>query len=281
MRKTEYAVAKFDSARSFLDACQEWLLESGVANNSLVSVVLAISSGKTGFGTTHWFGSVMEDEAIRGCAVYEQLDGLMTTPIPEGGHELLANSLTEEGLEIKKVYGPEHDSKVLAQILTRNDSREWNVTHRWDCYAAKEIEHPVHAANGDLRKPRDNERGTIEDWAEEYAAEMPAPIPVKDFLLRKMQDGDLYLWDNLGPKTMLSISKVSPLCARISSVFTPQSFRGRGYASAAVATLSSQLLEQGHAYTSLTVETDALHLHRMYRRLGFEKHDSRLNIVLS
>ncbi|MDJ0911640.1 MAG: GNAT family N-acetyltransferase [Woeseiaceae bacterium] len=281
MQIDELAINQLGSAKSFLDVCQDWLLENGVSNYSLVAAVQAIAAGKPGFGGTHWFGTVSYADRVLGCAAYEQLDGLMTSDLPEGAHRLIADAIIADGFEVKKIYGPEHDSVTLARAFCRHDSRDWSITHRWDCYAAQVVKPPAAMVNGQLRRTNSGERETIEHWAEQYAEEKPAPIPVKDFLLRKMQDGDLYVWDDSGLKTMLAVSGRTPICAKISAAFTPIEFRGRGYASSAVAMLASQLLDRGHRYATLMIETDEQHLHRMYTRIGFEKQDSRQNIILT
>ena len=56
----------------------------------------------------------------------------------------------------------------------------------------------------------------------------------------------------------------------MNAVYTPPEWRGRGYATAAVATLSSELLGEGYAmcvlYTDLANPTS----NRIYRRIGYE-----------
>lgn len=281
MRTDDYTLRKFETAEAFLRVCLEWLLADGVANNSLLAVVQSIAAGKLDFGGDHWFGTIAQGQRIKGCAVHEHIDGLMTTQLPDGTHHLVADSIVADNLNVRKVYGPEHDSTTLARALCKNGSRTWEVTHHWDCLATHSVEWPASKPNGELRKSNGNERATIEAWAEQYEEEKPAPISVRDFILRKLEDGDLYIWDDRGPKMMLSVSGRTPVCARISAAFTPREFRKLGYASSAVATLAAQLLDQGHQHTTVMVETEEQHLHRMYRRIGFDKKDSRLNIVLT
>ena len=79
---------------------------------------------------------------------------------------------------------------------------------------------------------------------------------------------------------MLSVSLAALSGVRISAVYTPPEFRGRGYASAAVAYLTSDKIRQGASYASLVVETEDEHLHRLYGRIGFQRDDSRLNIIV-
>lgn len=281
MQPDEYTLRTYESANGFLDDCFSWLKASGVLNGSIVSVAQAIIAGKTVFGESHWFGSVLRDQRIEGCAIYEQLDGLMITQLPNGAHEKLAASVTTDGLQIEKIYGPERDLEILAQAFRIDTSCSWSVTHRWDCYAATSLEESNSSIGGALRQADESDREMIKLWANQYSAEKPAPIPIGEFLLRKMRDGDLYIWDHLGPKTMLSLTKHSASVAKISAAFTPMEFRGRGYASAAVASITNSLLENGYDYISLMVEAGADHLHRMYDRLGFQRQGRRVNMILS
>lgn len=83
--------------------------------------------------------------------------------------------------------------------------------------------------------------------------------------------GNLYLWrvDNR-PVSMAQIAHRGPRLARINEVYTPRSFRHRGYARATVAGLCSLILAEGLIPTLYAdVKNPVANL--LYRSLGFEE----------
>ena len=96
----------------------------------------------------------------------------------------------------------------------------------------------------------------------------PAPVDVSDYMLRKLSEGDLYVWDDIGTKAILSLAGRAGKGIRISGVYTPPEFRGSGYASAAVAALSHAKLSNGRDFVVLNV-TDGNPAEDLYRRLGY------------
>jgi predicted GNAT family acetyltransferase len=87
-------------------------------------------------------------------------------------------------------------------------------------------------------------------------------------MLRKLDSGELYFWHENGARTMVTISGRGMPAPRISSVFTPQECRGRGYASQAVSAVCEALRADGAPYVVLTA-THGLAAARIYKRLGF------------
>ncbi|MDH3747420.1 MAG: GNAT family N-acetyltransferase [Gammaproteobacteria bacterium] len=110
----------------------------------------------------------------------------------------------------------------------------------------------------------------MRSWGAEYGKEKLSFLDVAEFMGKKLKRGDLYLWEDGDPITMMTISGRSDNGARISSVFTPPRHRGLGYASSAIATMSQSLLECGHGFVILTWRIGDP-AGRIYERLGFRR----------
>jgi predicted GNAT family acetyltransferase len=61
----------------------------------------------------------------------------------------------------------------------------------------------------------------------------------------------------------------TPSGVRISYVFTPQEFRGRGYASALVAQLSQKMLDSGKRFCFLYTDVANPTSNRIYHKIGY------------
>jgi len=78
-----------------------------------------------------------------------------------------------------------------------------------------------------------------------------------------------YIWENGAPVSQAVHGRDTLNGALINGVYTPPFFRGRGYASSVVATLSNALLERGKGYCCLLADAGNPASYGMYRKLGY------------
>ncbi len=79
-----------------------------------------------------------------------------------------------------------------------------------------------------------------------------------------------YIWEDGQPVSQAVNEHVTPNGAIISNVYTPPHYRGRGYASACVASLSQLLLDRGHKFCALFADTENPVSCGIYRKLGYK-----------
>jgi predicted GNAT family acetyltransferase len=70
---------------------------------------------------------------------------------------------------------------------------------------------------------------------------------------------------------MLSITNKTPNGVAISAVYTADAFRGRGYASNAVAAASQRELDLGRKFCTLVADREPSAAIRIYQRVGFRR----------
>ncbi|MCB8981813.1 MAG: GNAT family N-acetyltransferase, partial [Ardenticatenaceae bacterium] len=87
----------------------------------------------------------------------------------------------------------------------------------------------------------------------------------------KMQNGDLFLWENEAgePVTMASKARPTRHGITVSLVYTPAELRGRGYATACVATLSQRLLDDGYQFCTLFTDLSNPVSNHIYEKIGY------------
>ena len=117
---------------------------------------------------------------------------------------------------------------------------------------------------GELRCSTELDR-SFDDWREAFIAEVftagGSPPPVAG--------EHLYVWTSAaGPHAMAGLLPQGPSGARIVTVYTPPSERGRGYASALAAALGERARTEGRGVT-LDVAVDDPWARRAYERAGF------------
>jgi len=81
----------------------------------------------------------------------------------------------------------------------------------------------------------------------------------------------LFIWQIGGqPVALVGVTGPTPHGIRIGPVYTPPELRGMGYASAAVAAVSQQLLDEGREFCFLYTDADNPTSNKIYAAIGYE-----------
>jgi predicted GNAT family acetyltransferase len=96
------------------------------------------------------------------------------------------------------------------------------------------------------------------------AARLRALVP------RRIEQGQIRIWDDAGPVAFAGWSDAPPDAARIAPVYTLPHARGRGYATALVAELSQSLLDQGRQRLFLITDLGNPVSNSIYAKIGYQ-----------
>ena len=265
----------YEDAERFLNRCTSWLLERVDIHNTLYSSALLIARESPVFTGPYWFGVIEDDNGdIVACGSHNLPNGVDISETPESMLDAVHRSIVDAVGVPHRIMAPQIAAAGLAERCsdTGNVSRHFQA--RWHTYRLDNVIWPAKDVPGRLRKGREEEEDLIAKWGRAYGEEDPAPVDVSNFMLQKRSDGDLYVWDNNGARTILTLSGRVGKGIRISAVYTPPEFRRRGYASAGVAELSQAELNNGREFVVLNV-TDGNPAARLYQRLGYRLIGSR------
>lgn len=99
---------------------------------------------------------------------------------------------------------------------------------------------------------------------------------------RAVATGNRFLWIADGkPVAMAGKIRQNSLASTVAAVYTPPNLRGRGYASALVATLSEQLLAQGAPCCLLFADAENPTSNGIYQKIGYEPQGDFLTLFIS
>jgi GNAT superfamily N-acetyltransferase len=261
----------FEGAEHFLSRCESWLLERSDVHNTMYSSASLIRRECPVFTGPYWFGAIEDDSGdIVACGSHNLPDGLCISEIPESMLDAVHRSLVDAVGVPHRIMAPQTTAEYLAERCSDTSKVCGRFQARWHLYRLDNLIWPVKDIPGQLRKGRNEEADLISRWGRAFGEEQPAPVDVSEFMLRKLSEGDLYVWDNSGAKTILSLSGRAGKGIQISGVYTPPEFRGGGYASAAVAALSYAELSNGRDFLVLNV-IDGNPAEALYQRLGYRR----------
>src|SRR5438045_3645778 len=81
--------------------------------------------------------------------------------------------------------------------------------------------------------------------------------------------GPLFVWRDPQPVSMAAWAGQTPRGVRVNMVYTPPELRRRGYASAAVSTLTKKLLDAGRKFVFLFTDLSNPTSNKIYQKMGY------------
>ncbi|MGH7821687.1 MAG: GNAT family N-acetyltransferase [Candidatus Binatia bacterium] len=130
---------------------------------------------------------------------------------------------------------------------------------------------PGAPANGNLRRAVEADLAFLVEWIEAFARETGSlVVDSRAKAAELIRDESIYVWDDGEPRSMVAVAATTPHGARVAYVYTPAPFRGRGYATIAVASLSDRLLQGGRRFCFLYTDLSNPISNAIYGRTGYE-----------
>src|SRR5262249_27281930 len=149
-------------------------------------------------------------------------------------------------------------------------------------HALARVKLPTRVPGGALRPAGAADLPLLVEWFGAFAAETGAQAgDARTRAEALLREHSVHLWTDGEPRSMAAASARTPHGVRVGYVYTPPSHRRRGYATAAVARLSDQLLRDGRRscflYTDLANPTS----NAIYARIGYEPVCDVVDVVFS
>lgn len=189
--------------------------------------------------------------------------------------EQLATDLYALGKPLSGVFGPAPLATAFAERWSGLVERPFRIGQPQAAYAltgVNELTYP----NGQFRLPHPEELELIADWIFNFDRDIASdamPSLTRQIAAQLMQNRDIYVWadEHDQPQTMATKSRPTKNGIAINRVFTPEAARGHGYATACVAKLSQQLLDDGYQFCTLFTDLDNPISNHIYQKIGYKK----------
>ena len=112
----------------------------------------------------------------------------------------------------------------------------------------------------------------VTSWLAAFVSELDLAEPrdPAEIARTRLAAGDLYVWDDGGPVSMVGFGGKTPNGIRLNFVYTPEDKRRRGYATACVAALTQMLIDRGNRYCALYTDLANPTSNAIYQRIGYE-----------
>lgn len=263
-------VIRHRTGGDLLGRAKPWLLATEAENNLILGVAAAYHDvAETEQGSCYW-ATIEKGGAIVGCAFCTPPHQLSLTVMPSEAVVLLAREVYGVYEQyIPGVAGPVQETRQFAKSWQALTSDVGHVQIELRVHKLTEVHMPPDKPEGTLRQSVQEEIDLITDWLTGFVSETGIPRQPRELAHRMQASGKVYVWDDGYPRCMVAAARETPRGACINAVYTPAVNRGLGYASAAVAALSQELLLQGKVFCCLYTDVANPITNSIYRKIGF------------
>ncbi len=266
-------ISRFHDAEEFLRHAGPFLRTNAIDNNVILGIAGRLID-------TPQDNAVMVtvDDGGTPC-----LAGLMTPPwrliVSTGPSEaipILVEALRDPGSKPPGVVGLAAMAAQFATAWTAATGEKVASGTAMNLHVTDRVDTPADVG-GALRLAEGAEAEWVTDAFIQFAIDIDADESERGESRKSaaanMARGEVWVWDVGGaPVSMVCYSRMGSEGARVAPVYTPSDQRGRGYASAAVAALTTWLLDGGADWCTIFADVENATTNTIYQRIGYKEH---------
>lgn len=221
-------------------------------------------------GACYW-ATIESGDRVVGCAFRTPPHQLSLSAMPVEAIGLLTRDVHKCYAHLPGVAGPTDEATQFAREWSALTGQDWRVQLGMKIRKLTAVSPPGRPPAGVLRRAGPADLALVTEWMAGFVRETGMAWRAGDVAGRMQAAGQLFVWDDGQARCMAAVARETPRGACINAVYTPPVNRGRGYASAAVATLSQRLLAKGKDFCCLYTDAANPGTNAIYRRIGFRR----------
>ena len=267
----ELSLSHYDDPAKFLAAARQFLEFNEAENNLILGISSWFATYPERILRTPYFAVVEENGRVVGAAMMTPPFRLVLTRGDVGVLERIADDLLGRDIVLPGVNGPKEASRAFAELWVKKKGCVHELHRCLRIYQLASVT-PPRPVDGRMRLSLSAETEVLAGYAANFNAEIGEPQTVQQARATVEQltkDKRLYVWDDGGVRSVTAVGGPTSHGIRISLVYTPPEFRGKGYASALIAALSQAMLDSGEKFCCLFADLSNPVSNRTYQRLGF------------
>ncbi len=264
-------VVRHKKVEEFLDHAGPWLAKAEAQNNLILGISSDLAHHPQRYDQEPYLIVIENEVAIAGVALITPPRNAVITRAPETAIRLLVQYLIDIAAPVPGALGPSEAASAFASCWVEKTGSGCRPGMSQRIYQCDRVV-PREAGPGRLREAVDADLELLVEWREDFcqsvghAEEEDPRGAVENFLA----DGRLHVWEHGRPVSMAGWAGETVNGIRVGMVYTPPSFRGRGYATSCVAALTQLLLDSGKTHCFLAADLANPTSNGIYQRIGYE-----------
>lgn len=275
-------LARYGDIEAFAERVEAFLLEREAAHNLLLGISETLRRQPGYYTSVPYLATVEQDGQIALVAMRTPPHRLLLSlaapdAVVDQALDLLVGDMQAVyGHEVNGVHGSPALSLGFAERWRKAAGQAYRLSLGERVYRLDEVA-PVSGVAGTMRAATEADRDVLERWVVEFQDEALPPTEIRTPPAHWVTQGlmppmrNVVLWeDDAGqPVTMVGYRRSTPHGTTIGPVYTPPEQRRRGYASACVAAISQQLLDEGQQFCFLFTNQDNPTANHIYQTIGY------------
>ncbi len=264
----------YEDVPSFLEAARPILLPEEARHNLMYGICSMLVETPDAHPTFHLWTVVSQGEPLLAMLMTPPYNLVLGQPADPRALPYAARALREQDVDLPGVTGALPEVDAFAEEWRTLSGAARRLRMAQGIYAVRSVRasRPV---EGEMRLAGVDDRDVLVEWFDAFVAEsVPADAPhqkTEEAVDRRLASkGGFAVWEDSEIVSMSGFGGETPHGIRIGPVYTPRRLRRRGYASALVAELSRQLLDDGRDYCFLYTDLANPTSNRIYVDVGYE-----------
>lgn len=268
-----FRLRTYENGINFLAATEREFQREEAVNNVVYGIARLIAAFPQHQAVPPFMATVLEKDKLACAALMTPPHHLLLyaeTPLGEA-FDLLIDNLRQNNWPVSGVTARAELARAFAERWQQRTGEAFSVDVEMRVFELRAVEWPP-MPPGVCRVADAADLPLVFKWYCDFTREaLPSDpiLPTEDGVKRKIEEGSVYLWEDGGPAALAVRGRRLPHGSSVGPVYTPPPKRGRGYASACVATLSQAILDGGAQFCTLFTDLANPTSNRIYQRLGY------------
>ena len=250
-------------------------MQAEAEHNLILGLARRLTESTDGYDPPIYLATVEDADGVVGCAYRTPPYKFGLTGMPEEAVPFLVDAAADVYASLPTALGPTAVARCFAEHWSRKKGVRAREGMRQRIYQLDAVTPPAHPAPGHLRLADANDVDLVTTWIDAFSDDTGArrsdargsdPRGQAERLIGKQA---LYLWEDERPVSMAGWTGQTPNGVRVSAVYTPPEYRGRGYATTCVAALSQRMLDTGLSLCFLYTDLSNPTSNSIYQRIGY------------
>lgn len=175
--------------------------------------------------------------------------------------------------EVLGVSGETSAARAITAAWARHTGRQTELSVSEAMHDLTQVLMPLEPPPGSLRLVTHAERDLLVQWLRQFSIEAHLGDASRAEVMADLGIAGerIYFWEDPQPVSVVGHAVAVGDVTRIGPVYTPPAYRGRGYASVAVAMLSQRLLDGGASRCMLLTDLSNPTSNKIYEAIGYRR----------
>ena len=269
--RLEMKLIRFNDANQYYQRVESYLLQDEAVNCLLLAISLSLCQSDR--HKSSYLALVEENRMILATAIHVRDSQLFLSKSSNlEAVRLITKDLAVSSRSISGITAPQSEAEAFIAAWQKSTKQSIELKIAMQIQQIEKIKAIDYAA-GQLRLATSAEIELLTKWIQAFTKEAlgvnELEADSQRWVIRHLEQDSFYIWENKNRLvSMAAFGGTTPNGIRIGSVYTPPEYRGEGYATSCVATMSKILLKQ-KKYCFLFTDIANSTSNKIYAQIGY------------